>query len=390
MAMDLTSKLRSIYDFDLALEPEHEKKENRVRTFLEIFKEFCLRKNQQFADYFHDFYYTGSYYEGLRVKMADEFDINLVFNIPAKESVLEIEELGESLPYMTVQLKPNSRKQKFKNLFFLENGYLSSQGFLSWLQFLLCWFRDSLPSDTDADNQQKSERDLQRKGSELFKEDISFTNSGPARTIKLLYRAELWISVDLVPVFRIQPKDFVFNRLVPFVKLPLDNYTGYLVPKVLSSTLFCVENVKARYAFRIHLPEPEVQLIAENKWVRKLIKLAKALNEKQKWKLPSYFVKVAALSMVRDKRYQDMEEDHLGDAFMLFLDRFEEHLRRRHLGHLLFPNFNLFLGMSEERLEKLQMKVQAATRRLSKDTRYVFEMFGLKYEDTLDNDGRTI
>ncbi|GFU01604.1 cyclic GMP-AMP synthase [Trichonephila clavipes] len=47
------------------------------------FKRFCIGKSEAFKNLFQGYYYTGSYFEGLRVSEATEFDVNTVFSIPS-------------------------------------------------------------------------------------------------------------------------------------------------------------------------------------------------------------------------------------------------------------------------------------------------------------------
>lgn len=49
---------------------------------LGAFKDYCFCRCPIFVKYFRHFFLTGSYFEGLRVKEATEFDVNVAFDFP--------------------------------------------------------------------------------------------------------------------------------------------------------------------------------------------------------------------------------------------------------------------------------------------------------------------
>lgn len=77
----LGSILEGIYLNDVALEPDHRAKLQIVEEFLDEFKNFCLNNCPVFNRLFQYVYYTGSYFENLRVCKATEFDINIVLSL---------------------------------------------------------------------------------------------------------------------------------------------------------------------------------------------------------------------------------------------------------------------------------------------------------------------
>lgn len=78
----LEENLKEIYDLEVALEEEHESKRQLLMFLLGAFKDYCFCKCPIFVKYFRHFFFTGSYFEGLRVKEATEFDINVAFDFP--------------------------------------------------------------------------------------------------------------------------------------------------------------------------------------------------------------------------------------------------------------------------------------------------------------------
>ncbi|CAL1275149.1 unnamed protein product [Larinioides sclopetarius] len=151
--------------------------------------------------------------------------------------------------------------------------------------------------------------------------EVKLTHSGPARTLKVFYNF-VWISVDLVPVFAIDAK--LLQRFT------LD-----------------------------HIPD-----------------FKEDLRDKEIWPIPSYFLKVVAFWLVKKHpNPQFWNDSRFGLLFIKFLGALEMHLEANHLGHILYPKFNLFHSLSPKTLMALKRRVNAIIINLSTRPELAYKLF---------------
>ncbi|GBM77012.1 hypothetical protein AVEN_15485-1 [Araneus ventricosus] len=355
----LGQNLRRIYDAEVALEADHPSKRKVLEFILDHFKEFSFQKSQVFKQFFQEFYYTGSYFEGLRVSKATEFDINVVFKLlPHMEYM--IHELEAPLSYATLQLKYPSRSSLDVTVpFFDDESYLIGKNVRSWFQSLV----ESFINNTN----------LVYPG--LL--EVKLTHSGPARTLKVFYNF-VWISVDLVPVFAIDSKllqKYTLEHIPVFKEESLLNC--YFVPKPLKMELSCmVTDDSVERVWRIHFAETEKQILKGKHALKPLIKLMKDLRDKEMWPIPSYFLKVVAFWLVRKYPHRQFWNDSkFGLLFVKFLEALEMHLEAKHLGHILYPKFNLFHSLSPKTLMALKRRVNSIITNLDSRPQLAYKLF---------------
>ncbi|GFS66200.1 cyclic GMP-AMP synthase [Trichonephila inaurata madagascariensis] len=322
------------------------------------FKQFCISKSEAFKNLFQGYYYTGSYFEGLRVSEATEFDVNTVFSIP---SDLEywVNELEAPLSYATIKLKQPLMFNDKTRLFFDEENYLVGNRLRSWFRSLV----ESFMYYTE----------LTYPG--LLQVKIS--HSGPACTLKVLYNM-VWISIDLVPVFSLDAihlQKYTLKNIINVSKESLLNCV--LVPKPLKmelSSLLTSDLVER--AWRIHFPETEKEILKDKHALKPIIKLMKDLRDKEMWPVPSYFIKVVAFWLVKENPHQHFWRDaRLGLLFLKFLKAMEKHLEAKHLGHILYPKFNLFHSLSPRTLKNMQIRIHHIIVNLEKHPIIAYKLF---------------
>ncbi|GFQ92040.1 cyclic GMP-AMP synthase [Trichonephila clavata] len=350
--------LKKIYDVEVALEHDHHLKRKVLNFFLEEFKQFCISESEAFKDLFQSYYYTGSYFEGLRVSEATEFDVNAVFSIP---SDLEywVNELDAPLSYATIKLKqPLTFNDKKRSLFDDEN-YLVGNRLRSWFRSLV----ESFMFYTE----------LTYPG--LLQVKIS--HSGPACTLKVLYNM-VWISIDLVPVFSLDARHLQKYTLKNTINVSKESLLNcFLVPKPLKmelSSLLTSDSVER--AWRIHFPETEKEILKDKHALKPIIKLMKDLRDKEMWPVPSYFIKVIAFWLVKENPHQHFWRDaRLGLLFLKFLEAMEKHLEAKYLGHILYPKFNLFHSLSPRTLKNMQIRIHHIIVNLKKHPIIAYKLF---------------
>ncbi|XP_035221185.1 uncharacterized protein LOC118194100 isoform X2 [Stegodyphus dumicola] len=301
----LGTVLKHIYASEVVLEHTHVLKKNLLMSFLGQFKSFCSRKSPEFCTLFQDYYLTGSYFEGLRVKEATEFDVNVVFSFPLPDSGYSVTELDVPLSYATYQLKQSYPEfpmcGKIKS-FFDDDNYLIGQNVLKWFESLL----DGFITYTDL---------------ELYGVlQVKTTQSGPARTLKVFWKDYVWISIDLVPVILLDTKHLHKYTACEGLNSLDSLSTCYLVPKPLKSELSClISSDLVSRVWRIHFPETEKQFLRGKNYMKSTIQLIKALRDKENWPIPSYFIKIIGLWLIQkhpsEEQYND---DKIGSLFIEF------------------------------------------------------------------------
>ncbi|GFS34847.1 cyclic GMP-AMP synthase [Nephila pilipes] len=349
--------LKKIYDAEVTLEQDHPLKRKVLSFFLEKFKEFCMSENEVFKDFFQGYYYTGSYFEGLRVSKATEFDVNAVFSIPTNLDYW-INELEAPLSYATIKLKHDAFDDKTR-FFFDEESFLVGKKLRSWFRSLV----ESFISYTE----------LAYPG--LLQ--IKITHSGPACTLKVLYNM-VWISIDLVPVFSLDAtrlQKYTLKNIVNVSKESLLNCV--LVPKPLKMELSgMLTSNSVERAWRIHFPETEKKILKGKNTLKPIIKLMKDLRDKEMWPIPSYFIKVVAFWLIKENPQQYFWSDsRLGLSFLKFLEAMEKYLEAKHLGHIMYPKFNLFHSLNPRTLKNMQIRIHRIIVKLKKHPIVAYQLF---------------
>ncbi|XP_023228209.1 cyclic GMP-AMP synthase-like isoform X2 [Centruroides sculpturatus] len=141
-----------------------------------------------FTILYKDLYYTGSYYENLRVKNATEFDINILLHFPFENFNLQIEPDTEPKGFARCRFdgvkldELTLTKNVCSEVYAMFHGhYLLPEKIKSWLQKIICNITE------------KTEYNI-----EGVKKIITRRN-GPAMTIQI-HCEKVIIDVDLVPV----------------------------------------------------------------------------------------------------------------------------------------------------------------------------------------------
>ncbi|XP_075526061.1 cyclic GMP-AMP synthase-like receptor isoform X2 [Dermacentor variabilis] len=269
-----------------ALSKDNNITERNKSILNKLLKNLCeemKKEDRLFALIFKRLYYTGSSYEGLRIRQADEFDINLVMKLPVQECDFKLvaETPGHvSYTLTTVcaeRLLETMKGPEMKSLYGLFSKDLKFQPLL-WQT----WLQSVMDKALVAYRQQHGKDD-----SEYF--ELTVRQSGPARTLLVHICDKSQIDIDLVPVL-----EHDFNYLpanVPRQKwfeelLEENDKKWFMVPKPPKDN----QNL-----WRIHFPDAEKKLIKDLGCIKPTIRLLKALRDKHKWPLSSYSIKTVVM-----------------------------------------------------------------------------------------------
>uniref|UniRef100_T1ISJ6 Uncharacterized protein n=1 Tax=Strigamia maritima TaxID=126957 RepID=T1ISJ6_STRMM len=334
---ELKKQLISIVNSDKILLKRQDSAENLA--IVEDTVNRLITAMKQVDELFNDMYqrkvYTGSYWDGLRLGSATEFDLNMVLRLPFKEDDVQIIMPPAAPAFLQYHLKRsvmnilslNNTKwpfqQKLVGFFDKENNLVRGE-VQSWIQGVI----------TKALSSPHFQKPAAVKR-------IATSQSGPAFTLFITIAGGVQIDVDLVPVIdgcyptpKKIHKSPRFNQLKQVYK---DFW--FMVPKPYSS-----KSAKNPDTFwRISFPEAEKNLLPTDGCLKNLIKLFKLLRDAQNWdKLASYFIKTLFLLELDVTPKTNWPQDQIGIIFLKMLGKLKAALETKQLSYYFNRNANLF------------------------------------------------
>ncbi|XP_023211659.1 uncharacterized protein LOC111614517 [Centruroides sculpturatus] len=280
----LLANLKEILRTKVKLEDQTENIRILQMVLDELIKE--MKTDKLFYHLFENIYYTGSYFEKLRVKEATEFDLNLILTFP---KIMNFQVTTDHSPssFVTCQLKSELKElmheknwelnkeilRKFSN----RKNFLEAGKIKNWLQGIVDSAINKLGK---RNNLPKIIRHL----------------SGPAITIYIITKNGIQIDVDLVPVLKFNWPFWPEGAAQYFLNnIPHDERYWFIVPKLPPSEI-CEVNQNISYQWRLHFPRIEKKLIHDKGCLKSIIKLLKLLRDREGWKpLASYYLKTAVM-----------------------------------------------------------------------------------------------
>ncbi|CAN7938627.1 unnamed protein product, partial [Ixodes hexagonus] len=253
-----------------------------LKTLLDGICEMMKRKDPLFRLLFNRRTYTGSFYDGLRIKRADEFDINLVLDLPFRdEEVTVLQGRPGHVGYEVSPAAVNRLRQK--------RG--TEAPLLQWMDSQ----HRLLPDRVKRWLQSVVDRTLQYYHAPEARcravAEIRSSESGPAKTFHIILKDGRKIDVDLVPVieFRhpswpdgIEEKEWMSS-------IPKEDHNWLLVPK---------PRKEEPHLWRLHFPNMEKRLITDFGCVKPIIRLLKTTRDSYNWNLSSYALKTFVMSQL--------------------------------------------------------------------------------------------
>lgn len=264
-----------------------------LKTILDDIYEQIKRNDPLFKKICRRLVYTGSYYIRLRTKKADEFDINLVLDLPFRKGEFTI--LDERPGYVGYKVSPAAVNR------------LLREGEKEWVHPLLKLINGEnrlVPERVKRSLQSAFDRVLQTyvipSGLRSSVARIRPSQSGPAKTFRIILKDCQWIDVDLVPVieFRypnwpsgIEKKDWM-DKISPVDR------NWFLVPK---SPMSNPSMPDGSHLWRLDFQNMENRLIQGYGCVKPIIRLLKTTRDSYTWNLSSYSLKTFVMHQLLAK-----------------------------------------------------------------------------------------
>lgn len=304
--------------------------------------------------------YTGSYYDGLRVSEANEFDLNLVMRLPFAPTDVQVE-VSPAPAFVKYRLKrelqmilatdPKWTKDKYQLLLnFFEDRYLLRDKMQSWYQGVIdtAWKSFKKPAGV---------------------QEVIRRQSGPAITLNIKLSAAKVIDVDLVPVIdgSIYSMPPGFTKTSKFNALPAEAKVWYLVPKPLS--VQTMTPLEMKRCWRISFPEAEKKLLGNLACVKPLIKLFKLLRDVKNWSpIASYFIKSLFLLEVElHPQLEYWQEKNMGSRFLEMIQRFKQAVEQRSIPYYFNRQANLLSGLDKATAQNIARNLEKIISQIETD-----------------------
>lgn len=299
----------------LQLDSDDIKTHNQDLKIIEELIKIMEEVNPLFSKIYQKIIWAGSYYKKTRIGRPEEYDINLVINLPIKERDLKF--IADYPGYIKIRSKVslsslNLDKDVYRELksFIDDDLYLNQENIRRWMEGIL----DKVAYRTSGNN-----RCINLNG----RYKITMKKSGPAFTLSMPSSKGAQIDIDLVPVLA-----FSINNPPPGItrKLPCTNDNPqfnskcwFAVPKPLDNNRSKIPDHPRRY-WRLCFYELEKSILSEKKYerakliIRHLKKLRDTLNLKN---IASYYIETLCLHHV-DIIANPQKLSHTHAFFMMF------------------------------------------------------------------------
>ncbi|XP_046675930.1 cyclic GMP-AMP synthase-like [Homalodisca vitripennis] len=287
---------------------DEEEKKYLVSKFTKVLENFIEKMrdcDSTFNQIFCEIGYTGSFYDGVRVGEATEFDLNLILK-PKLKMLPDKKQCDRGF----VKIKIIDAADCVKPINdWIVGGFLNPANMKKWLEGVITKTLNKISNTLD---------DCQ----------LKLVKSGPAMTLKVTFysppRKE--ISIDLVPVI-----EFPGTMWPPIPEKPKK-----LLNKGHGQPWFAVPKEDTAWRMSFHLQERYILL--DLKYLKYTLRLLKKVrDELQITKVASYYIKTLFLWEVEYNRdYRAVwSATGRGRLFMHMLVRFREALRERRIPFFL-------------------------------------------------------
>ncbi|XP_054278463.1 cyclic GMP-AMP synthase-like receptor isoform X2 [Macrosteles quadrilineatus] len=332
---------------------------------IHVFTKQMKEVDDTFKKIFRKILYTGSFFEGLKISSADEYDLNVIINPELKMKPVRKKKYApaghiaiEVIKDQNCEIKPYKdwlHHEKESNRYFLKIDQVKS-----WLQGIVIKARDKI---------------VEEKLIKDFKLDIR--QSGPAWTL-IFKDQNRKVSIDLVPCLEFPNKDWPgIPRKPEKILNGKDNDPWFAVPK---SPRIPPEDLKKNklwfLAWRLSFPIQEKNIINDLNYLKFILRLLKQVRDQLKiHAVASYYIKTLFLWEIETQKDQTMwKKTSRGRLFMYMLIRFQEALEAGHIDFFWDKECNLvdhvaaeYLTINANQIKKFVKKVEGFIDKGDKD-----------------------
>ena len=320
-------------------------KSNQILEWLRNDVVKAMQENDElFRSLFREIYYSGSYYDGLKIRGPDEFDLNIVLNT-TRLGMEDMITLEDALPgYCKLKISEPFYRNGLRIDAFLENtwtAWLTSKYYImpnnvrEWFAGVFKRSMYKFPSQT-------------ANGSII--RIIETEQNGPAFTLKLEVDYEFKVDIDLAVVFPFNPINYernpeIRNNLNGWCSFPRQYppQYGFLVP--ISAKKFGPEWSK-------HFPMAEKNLLWNKRCAKPVIRFLKQFRDVNQplANLKSYALKNVVMNMISNHPECAWEIGRESHYFLLALEELKRMLQDGKINWIFHPQSNILRSNDVDRM----------------------------------------
>lgn len=337
--------LCEINDNTMKLNKIDMKKSNLIINWLQNEVVNALKKNDElFNALFREIYYSGSYYDGLKIREPDEFDLNFILSTSKFGDISTLEE--GSPGYFKIRFQKVMDLTRYGTRIadrFLEEFIEPSKDFYGREAYYIIpdkvrkWFATIF---------EKAKYDIPMRiadGSKITK--LSTEQNGPAFTLRLEIDKVQNIDIDLSVVFPIPTINF---QRIPAIWKNLESLRhpkqdAFLVP--ISAEKYGPE-------WSLHFPRVEKEIILNKRCAKPVIRFLKQFRDTNKplVNLKSYALKTVVMTMIKDHSEYAWEIGREPYYFLLALEELKRRLEDRKINWMFHKESNIPRTKESERM----------------------------------------
>lgn len=357
MSKSLKSVLNDVYVETISMDDQITTKAKQiVQTFVveEFIRSAMIEADPLFGALYEDVFFTGSFYDGLRIGEASEFDLNIVIDLPFWNADLTLVKAdspeashfsvtpGFGVYYSDKsfnELMPCShpRYLEYKNIkqFFKQElvsrkykYVLMPDKFRSWFESVLNKTRNNVINKNTSWLGRRLYGEQIKSGVAGVNMTFTIHKAGPAFTLHIETTSNLKIDVDLVPVFKC--------------------FSAFLVPKPSEGN---------KLLWRLSYPRDETKIIFGQSCAKKVIKLLKRFRDMQgaPWKkLSSYYLKTVIMLEIT----HSWHDRCIDKVFIGCLRELLSCLEARNIPFYFDHSFNLLSSVNAKTIDNMRGRLE--------------------------------
>ncbi|XP_025163166.1 cyclic GMP-AMP synthase-like [Harpegnathos saltator] len=342
----------------VTLEKENVKQTNEhlnkiINKLIEKMKE----QNSLFNKTFQKIAWTGSFYKKTKVGLPDEFDLNLIIQLPIKKDDMKLS-TDLNLPgYIKIHTKIyennnlNMDAKAYSDMMgFIDQDqdqYLDQEKFRRWIESIL----NKVAFTTNGNNDIKIDDYI-----------IKVSKSGPAFTLSFQDVLSYPINVDLVPVLAFKSRDFPRQCSI-YQTLQDSDKDIFLVPKPLSNKNIFYANSRPSHYWRLSFYIFEKDMLSKYGRAKPIIRQLKKFRETQNWKsIASYYIETLCFHHL--ERFETRESNT--SLLFTMLENLHEAFEISCIKHYWDKNINLLENIEKDEMMNMKGRLYNIIRNIRK------------------------
>ncbi|XP_063986535.1 cyclic GMP-AMP synthase-like receptor [Diachasmimorpha longicaudata] len=326
----------------ITLQDEQVKKTNPLlREVLSSMMELMKSVDPLFKEMYREPMFAGSFYKGTRVGKPEEFDLDLILDLPVYYNKIEFED--DRPGYARIRVPSSSFKpawtthQKILNKWILKpNNYLNNNCLRQWFEGVLAKVFRRLPGNSKGYS-------ILQIGPNRFVQ-ITSKKSGPAFTLLVIHDSGKF-DIDLVPVFEFRSRPC----LTVFQTVPHTYEPWYLVPKPLN------KGNNPELSWRFCFYRYEKAWLSSHGKIKPIIRYLKKLKECQDWSsvLASYYIETLVYHELNAGSF-DLHRSSLNGLLLCMLIKLSEACENHYIPYYWDPRNNLIAEKTPAQLASMK------------------------------------